>query len=246
MKKRRATLTLWLGLLSLYLACGGATLQEKVRQTITAELSNQQLGVPAKFLDEYINGATDIMMETFTEAELKGFIEDPKKWDGNMMAAEKHAEYTRKLTALSQRILMGISEQQAAAEQGTPQELISAIREGEYDKARQLIEAGANLTAVDKVGLTALDLAVSAGHMELAQLLIAKGANVNAVNVKNGGYAPLHNAVFLGQTEAAELLISHGAEVNALTNKGKTPMALAAEKGHDDCVALLEKHGGHK
>ena len=51
------------------------------------------------------------------------------------------------------------------------------------------------------------------GHKEVVELLIAKGADVNAKN--DGGYTPLHQAAINGHKEIAELLIEKGANVNA-------------------------------
>ena len=57
------------------------------------------------------------------------------------------------------------------------------------------------------------------GHKEIAELLIAKGANVNAKN--NIGKTPLDWAINFKRTEIADLLRKHG---------GKTGEELKAEK----------------
>ena len=51
------------------------------------------------------------------------------------------------------------------------------------------------------------------GRMEVVELLIANGANVNAKD-KDGG-TPLLHATLSGHREIVELLISKGADVNA-------------------------------
>lgn len=91
---------------------------------------------------------------------------------------------------------------------------------------------------------------------DLAELLIAKGAQVNAKSEYDD--TPLHLAVFIGHEDMAEFLITAGAGVNAKTegvytiavNKntwrpvcGGTPLHLAASKGNGQIVKLLIAKG---
>ena len=63
--------------------------------------------------------------------------------------------------------------------------------------------------------------AASVGSIEIAELLIAKGADVNAR--EKGGGTPLHQATYGDHVEVAELLIVSGANVNAQDDGGYTP-----------------------
>jgi ankyrin repeat protein len=69
--------------------------------------------------------------------------------------------------------------------------------------------------------------------MEMVELLIAKGADINA-----GPWTALHGAVDAGQRSIAELIIAKGADVNARDGKGRTPLHLAAWY-QPDLVKLL-------
>jgi ankyrin repeat protein len=61
--------------------------------------------------------------------------------------------------------------------------LMFAVREGDTDSAKILVEAGANLNAAAGDLSTALGLAIQNGFYDLASFLIDKGANVNQADV---------------------------------------------------------------
>ena len=75
------------------------------------------------------------------------------------------------------------------------------------------------MNAKDQNGKTPLHYAAWKGHKEIAELLIAKGADVNA-KTKSTGKTPLDYAVMGKKTETANLLRKHG---------GKTADELKAE-----------------
>jgi len=74
------------------------------------------------------------------------------------------------------------------------------------------------------------------------EILLAIGVAVNAAN--KGAVTALHwVAMNKNSTGFLELLIATGADVNAKTNDGKTPLAIALERGHAKVADLLRKHG---
>ena len=97
------------------------------------------------------------------------------------------------------------------------------------------------MNAKDENGVTPLHWTKTE---EIAELLIAKGADVNAKDDWSGS-TPLHRAATFGYKEIAELLIAKGADVNARTGSGETPLDLAIKyKNTGYVVDLLRKHGG--
>jgi len=116
--------------------------------------------------------------------------------------------------------------------------ILDAVHKGNIEAVKQHLAAGADVE-FDIYGLSVLDLAAGEGHKEIAELLIAEGADVNT---KPGDEetTPLHLAAMNGHTEVAELLIAKGADVNAKCVDGKTPLYYA--KG--ETVDLLRKYGG--
>ena len=131
----------------------------------------------------------------------------------------------------------------------TETSLHRAIRLGDERAVRLLIgqsSRNVDVEAKDGDGNTALSVAVKAGHIELARLLVSTfGANVNAQN--NMLYTPLHIAMVNGHFELAMLLVREfHADVDAKDLSGFTPMHRAAESGHVDVVRALagEFHAG--
>jgi len=92
------------------------------------------------------------------------------------------------------------------------------------------------------LSLTPLHFAVSERSKDGVELLIAKGADVNAENEMNE--TPLHVAAGHGWKELAELFISQGANVKARSRAGLRPWHYAERAGHKDLAELLRKHGG--
>ena len=88
---------------------------------------------------------------------------------------------------------------------------------------------------------TPLDMAIFREHNEIAELLIAKGADANAKG--GGGWTPLHIAAYEGHKEIAELLIAEGADVNAKDDDGDTPLDYAHRRVYTEVADLLRKHG---
>ena len=94
-------------------------------------------------------------------------------------------------------------------------------------------------------GWTPLHFAARDGYKEIVELLIAKGADVNAKD-NDGGTTPLHHAASYGRNEVVELLIAKGADVNAKDNYGGTPLDRAISSNKKSTASFLRKHGGKR
>ena len=117
--------------------------------------------------------------------------------------------------------------------------LMHAAQNGHEDTVKLLIgkEADINMEAYFSRG-TVLAQAAIGGHMNVVKVLLAKGADVNA-----GTRTPLHEATRLGRKDMVTFLIANGADVNAKDNVGRGPLWWAKDKGHEEIVKLLRKHG---
>ncbi|MHC4661230.1 MAG: ankyrin repeat domain-containing protein [Planctomycetota bacterium] len=82
------------------------------------------------------------------------------------------------------------------------------------------------------------------GYADACELLIEKGAEVNA---KAGGWGqtPLYWAVSSGHKAVSEILIAKGADVNAKEIWGKTPLHNAASCGRKSVAEILIENGAN-
>jgi ankyrin repeat protein len=119
--------------------------------------------------------------------------------------------------------------------------LLTAVKNGDNDLARLLIEKGADLNAKDDYQYTPLHWAAKGGHTTLARLLIEKGADLNTKDERK--QTPLHWAAMYGHIDLARLLIEKGADLNAKDDYQYTPLHWAAENGDIDLTRLLIEKG---
>jgi hypothetical protein len=85
---------------------------------------------------------------------------------------------------------------------------------------------------------TALMDAVSRGHREKIELLIAQGTNVNARD--SNGITPLMLAARSGHSEIVQYLIARGADVHMKDNLGNTPLIDLAGYASEFALEVIE------
>ena len=92
-------------------------------------------------------------------------------------------------------------------------------------------------------GFQPLGLAAFFGRTEAAELLIARGAEVNTPSRNAQRVNALHAALAGPAPELARSLLAAGADVNLAQQDGVTPLHEAAHNGRADLVQLLLDHG---
>nr|XP_021333174.1 ankyrin-2 isoform X26 [Danio rerio] len=92
-----------------------------------------------------------------------------------------------------------------------------------------------------KSGFTPLHIAAHYGNVNVATLLLNRGAAVDFT--ARNGITPLHVASKRGNTNMVHLLLDRGAQIDAKTRDGLTPLHCAARSGHDTAVELLLERG---
>ena len=106
-----------------------------------------------------------------------------------------------------------------------------------FRSALLLLEHGAEASAQDKDGWTALHFALQNGHVNVALLLLEQEASAQII-------ASLTSlAVRYGRAESVNFFLECGADVTARLKDGSTLLHLASRWGHVDVVRFLFKHG---
>ena len=133
----------------------------------------------------------------------------------------------------------------SAVTRGAVLDVFEAAAAGDADRVRTLLDANGSLRdAHAPDGWTPLHLAGHFRQRAVIELLLARGADVNAVSHNADANAPLHAAV-AGGADVALLrrLIKAGARVNHRQSGGYTALHEAAAVGNADVVRMLLEAG---
>ena len=113
------------------------------------------------------------------------------------------------------------------------QRLLRLIREGETAQVQALVLAGVSPNAVNEIGRSALQIAVSEGNKELLAWLVAHGAKDLGVS------SAMAAATYKRDPGMVRLLIEAGFDVDGRDSSGTTPLMSAAFNGDEEIVKML-------
>lgn len=116
-----------------------------------------------------------------------------------------------------------------------------SVAMGYLDVARSLLEKGASPNYRPEGTTSALLLCLENEYFDLAELMIANGAEIDIRNVK--GWTPLIWASIKGRRKCVDFLIAHGANIHACNNDGWNAVTGAYFKNRTDIVELLLEKG---
>ena len=145
-------------------------------------------------------------------------------------------------------VLLGKYHRQQAAvdlliERGAELNIYEAAAVGDSGRVQQWLGDDAGLlNSFSKDGFSPLALAAFFGNAEVANDLIARGADVNAASQNPMGVRPLHSAAAGRHLEIVRALIAAGANVKATQQQGYTALHSAANNGDAEMVRFLLAH----
>ena len=157
--------------------------------------------------------------------------------------ADSHANfdcplYSQKMRENGKKILFA-PKNNSSSVLSDPSEFIGIALSGNIDKFRDYISLCPDVVNLKEKehGNVALHIASSKGNIQMASLLLSKGANLNIQDIF--GNSPLHYAVDKKRKEMVELLIKCGADVNMKDFRGNTPLHGACVNNDLDIVRVL-------
>jgi len=125
---------------------------------------------------------------------------------------------------------------------GAPTSICTEAMLGHHDNVKAYLDSDpAQANAKGAHGISVLYHAVIRANKDIAELLLSRGADVNA---GAGGSPAIHGAVMFNRPEMVEWLLAKGADINLKNYESLTPLAAAFKQGKSGIADLLRQHGG--
>jgi len=121
--------------------------------------------------------------------------------------------------------------------------IIEAVRKGDRDALKALLQKGVNVNEAEADGATALHWASYRDDLQSVDALLQAGAKVNASNEL--GATPLWAAAQNGSASMVKRLLDAGANPNLALLSGETPLMVASRSGSAPVAELLIAKGAN-
>lgn len=120
-----------------------------------------------------------------------------------------------------------------------------AISGGDAERVGSLLDAGADINALDRYGQTALMIAAHKGYAEVVRLLARRGANLN--HAAKYRLTATMLAVIADHPDVVSLLVNAGADLtlqgspNTAPIYNKTALEMAEQMKRQQCAEILQR-----
>lgn len=136
-------------------------------------------------------------------------------------------------------------------------DMYGTSHEKHSEVVRMLLDCGAKVDVRDRYGDTPIHNAAAYGKLEVLQVLVNHGADVNAKSpapwikymslpacaLEKHGDTPMHLAAQGGHCAAVSMLLDSGADAGARNSANRTPWEVAQQRQHINVMEMLRARG---
>ncbi|MBN1759585.1 MAG: ankyrin repeat domain-containing protein [Chitinispirillaceae bacterium] len=200
----------------------------------------------------------------FGYVEVVAVLEAAMTDNGEAEKAKKHVKSMKNSIIAAGEIAQGDrqgalqrlkADQEVSSQATSETSLVAAIEGGKLEQVKKLLDSGVDVNQRfeyefswlmgSNKEVTPLELAAVYNNVQIVELLLKKGADVNASD--GDGYTALIVAARQGNAENLQVLLKAGAKVDARAWAGGiTALNQAAVANHPDCVKVLLAAGADK
>jgi ankyrin repeat protein len=122
--------------------------------------------------------------------------------------------------------------------------LIAEAMNGNLLEVRKVVANGIDVNFANRLGVTALMVACQWDRLEVAEFLLANGADLE-IRERNHDRNALIYSCLSGDSRIVKLLLDHGVFVNSTDAAGTSALMTAATMGNVELVKLLLQRGAN-
>ena len=129
-----------------------------------------------------------------------------------------------------------------------PQDIHQAIRNGDIEQVKAILQSDATAVHARQNGIHPLHQAVRQGNLIIAELLIAKGADINrfgadATEFSPNEFTPLTDAIRVGNMDMIRLFVEKGADLGRVTSYGESYLHFAVFMNQKEAAGFFIDRG---
>lgn len=147
---------------------------------------------------------------------------------------ESWSEETRALLARKELLERNIENSSRA--------FVESVQDGDRFRMGLFLEAGFSPSLRDGAGVPVVNHAIRSGHIEMVEILLEAGADINGV-AEDRGTTPIMDAAAGGHDQLTRRFIELGADLEHVSRDGQTAVILAVGNGRDGAAIELIRGG---